>query len=58
MPGQAPQKLTKQIRAMPRNASPRTAMQRTAMGAWVLIYLALFTLIALILKKEYWKDVH
>ena len=39
-------------------ASEPAAMQRTAMGAWVLIYLALFTLIALILKKEYWKDVH
>jgi len=39
-------------------ASEPAAMQRTAMGAWVLIYLALFTFIALILKKEYWKDVH
>jgi ubiquinol-cytochrome c reductase cytochrome c1 subunit len=39
-------------------ASEPAAMQRTAMGAWVLIYLALFTLIAFILKKEYWKDVH
>ena len=39
-------------------ASEPAAMQRMAMGAWVLIYLALFTFIAFILKKEYWKDVH
>jgi ubiquinol-cytochrome c reductase cytochrome c1 subunit len=39
-------------------ASEPAAMRRTAMGAWVLIYLALFTFIAFLLKKEYWKDVH
>jgi ubiquinol-cytochrome c reductase cytochrome c1 subunit len=31
---------------------------RSRMGAWVVIYLVLFTLFALVLKKEYWKDVH
>ena len=29
-----------------------------ATGAWVVLYLVLFTLFALVLKKEYWKDVH
>jgi len=39
-------------------ASEPAAIQRTEYGAWVLIYLALFTFIAFLLKKEYWKDVH
>jgi ubiquinol-cytochrome c reductase cytochrome c1 subunit len=39
-------------------ASEPAALKRTAIGAWVLIYLALFTFAAFILKKEYWKDVH
>ncbi|MGB0133831.1 MAG: cytochrome c1, partial [Dokdonella sp.] len=25
---------------------------------WVLLFLALFTLLAYFLKQEYWKDVH
>lgn len=39
-------------------ASEPAAIKRTGMGVWVLLYLAFFTLIALLLKKEYWKDVH
>lgn len=39
-------------------ASEPAALQRTAIGAWVLLYLALFTFLAYLLKKEYWKDVH
>lgn len=31
---------------------------RSRIGAWVVLYLVLFTLFALLLKKEYWKDVH
>jgi ubiquinol-cytochrome c reductase cytochrome c1 subunit len=31
---------------------------RSHIGAWVILYLVLFTLFALVLKKEYWKDVH
>jgi ubiquinol-cytochrome c reductase cytochrome c1 subunit len=31
---------------------------RSTMGAWVVLYLVFFTLFALVLKKEYWKDVH
>lgn len=31
---------------------------RRHIGGWVILYLVLFTLFALVLKKEYWKDVH
>lgn len=34
------------------------ALQRHAYGIWVILFLALFTLLAYALKKEYWKDVH
>jgi len=34
------------------------ALKRQHMGVWVLLYLAVFTGIAWLLKKEYWKDVH
>lgn len=33
-------------------------LTRSRIGAWVILYLVLFTLFALVLKKEYWKDVH
>ncbi|MBS0557995.1 MAG: cytochrome c1 [Proteobacteria bacterium] len=39
-------------------ASEPAALQRHAIGVWVLFYLALFTLLAYLLKHEYWKDVH
>ena len=39
-------------------ASEPAALKRTGMGAWVVLYLALFTFLAMILKKESWKDVH
>lgn len=32
--------------------------ERKSMGKWVLLYLAIFGVIAYLLKKEYWKDVH
>jgi len=34
------------------------ALQREAVGVWVLLYLAFFTLLAYMLKHEYWNDVH
>jgi ubiquinol-cytochrome c reductase cytochrome c1 subunit len=34
------------------------ALQREAYGPWVILYLALFTFIAWLLKREYWRDVH
>ncbi|AFJ03350.1 ubiquinol cytochrome C oxidoreductase, cytochrome C1 subunit [Methylophaga frappieri] len=33
-------------------------LQRLALGKWVLLYLAFFFIIAVALKKAYWKDVH
>jgi ubiquinol-cytochrome c reductase cytochrome c1 subunit len=33
------------------------ALKRAAIGPWVLIYLALFSLLAYFMKEEYWKDV-
>jgi ubiquinol-cytochrome c reductase cytochrome c1 subunit len=35
-----------------------SALQREATGLWVILFLAAFTLLAWVLKKEYWKDVH
>lgn len=32
--------------------------QRQKIGIWVIVYLLLFLVLAYLLKKEYWKDVH
>jgi ubiquinol-cytochrome c reductase cytochrome c1 subunit len=39
-------------------ASEPAALERHHYGIWVLLFLAFFTLLAAMLKKEYWKDVH
>ncbi len=39
-------------------ASEPAALERHHYGIWVLLFLAFFTLLAYVLKKEYWKDVH
>lgn len=33
-------------------------LKRESMGAWVVLFFAFFTLLAWLLKKEYWRDVH
>ncbi|MDJ0657610.1 MAG: cytochrome c1 [Xanthomonadales bacterium] len=33
-------------------------LKRESMGVWVLLYLALFTFLAYLLKLEFWRDVH
>jgi ubiquinol-cytochrome c reductase cytochrome c1 subunit len=33
-------------------------LERKAIGKWVLIFLAVFAVLAYMLKKEYWKDIH
>ena len=38
--------------------SEPAALQRHHYGIWVLLFLVVFTLLAYMLKKEYWKDVH
>lgn len=34
------------------------ALQRTSIGVWVILFLAVFTFLAWLLKHEYWRDVH
>jgi ubiquinol-cytochrome c reductase cytochrome c1 subunit len=33
-------------------------MERKRLGIWVLLFIAVFFVVAYLLKKEYWKDVH
>jgi ubiquinol-cytochrome c reductase cytochrome c1 subunit len=35
-----------------------SALQRESLGVWVILFLAAFTFLAWLLKKEYWRDVH
>ena len=46
------------ITAFLQYAAEPAALQRQKLGAWVVLYLAFFTFLAWLLKKEYWKDVH
>lgn len=46
------------ITAFLQYAAEPAALQRKSVGVWVMLYLALFTFIAFLLKKEFWKDVH
>lgn len=39
-------------------AAEPAALKRTSLGVWVLLYLALFTFLAWLVKREFWKDVH
>ncbi|MEO8461030.1 MAG: cytochrome c1 [Dokdonella sp.] len=39
-------------------AAEPAALQRTSIGVWVLLFIGIFTLLAWMLKNEYWKDVH
>ncbi|MCU8380011.1 cytochrome c1, partial [Vibrio vulnificus] len=32
--------------------------ERHALGWWVMAFLVLFTIVVVLLKKEYWRDVH
>lgn len=34
------------------------ALKRQGVGVWVILFLSFFTLMAWLLKKEYWRDVH
>ncbi|HEY0180482.1 MAG TPA: cytochrome c1 [Dokdonella sp.] len=58
---QTPEQFDRTVRdiaAFLQYAGEPAALKREAMGVWVLLYLALFTLIAYLLKHEFWKDVH
>jgi len=39
-------------------AGEPAALKREKLGVWVVLFLAFFTLMAYVLKHEYWKDVH
>jgi len=39
-------------------AGEPAALKRQSMGVWVVLFLALLTFLAYLVKKEYWKDVH
>jgi ubiquinol-cytochrome c reductase cytochrome c1 subunit len=39
-------------------AGEPAALKRQGVGVWVLLFLAFFTFLAWLLKKEYWRDVH
>lgn len=39
-------------------AAEPAALQRESVGVWVILFLAFFTLLAYLLKLEYWRDVH
>jgi ubiquinol-cytochrome c reductase cytochrome c1 subunit len=33
-------------------------MERQRIGVWVMLFLVVFTILAYLMKKEWWKDVH
>lgn len=39
-------------------AGEPAAIKRQSLGVWVILFLAFFTLMAWLLKTEYWRDVH
>ncbi len=39
-------------------AGEPAALKRQSLGVWVILFLTVFTLLAWVLKKEYWRDVH
>ena len=40
-----------------RSRSEPASLKRQGMGVWVVLFLAAFTLLAYMLKLEYWRDV-
>lgn len=52
------QQATSDITAFLEYVSEPAALKRHSLAPWVLLYLAAFTFLALLLKHEYWKDVH
>ncbi|MDQ6646755.1 MAG: cytochrome c1 [Pseudomonadota bacterium] len=52
------QQATRDLTSFLQYASEPAALQRHRYGIWVLLFLGIFILLAAMLKKEYWKDVH
>ena len=58
---QTPQQFDQTVRdiaAFLEYAGEPAALKRPALGVWVILFLSFFTLMAWLLKKEYWRDVH
>lgn len=49
---------TRDLVAFLQYVSEPVALTRHRMGIWVILFLAFFTLLAWLLKREYWKDIH
>ena len=62
MPGKlSPQEFDRSVRDIAnflRYVGEPSAMKRESLGLWVILFLVGFTLLAWVLKTEYWKDVH
>jgi ubiquinol-cytochrome c reductase cytochrome c1 subunit len=52
------QQATRDLTSFLEYTSEPAALQRAHYGIWVVLFLAFFTFLAYLLKKEYWKDVH
>ncbi len=52
------QQATRDLTGFLQYVSEPAALQRHHYGIWVMLFLALFTFLAVLLKKEFWKDVH
>jgi ubiquinol-cytochrome c reductase cytochrome c1 subunit len=52
------QQATRDLTSFLQYVSEPAALQREHYGIWVVLFLAFFTLMAYMLKKEYWKDIH
>ncbi|MEO8778951.1 MAG: cytochrome c1 [Rhodanobacter sp.] len=52
------QQATRDLTSFLEYVSEPAALQRHQYGLWVVLFLAVFILLAALLKKEYWKDIH
>ncbi len=52
------QQATRDITSFLQYVSEPAALQREHYGIWVVLFLAMFTLLAYAIKKEFWKDVN
>jgi ubiquinol-cytochrome c reductase cytochrome c1 subunit len=50
--------VARDISAFLEYAAEPAALEREKIGVWVILFLSLFTFLAWLLKKEYWRDVH
>lgn len=50
--------VARDITAFLEYAGEPAALKRQSMGVWVILFLAVFTFLAYLLKTEYWRDVH